>query len=185
WDAFGKFEPFGGANIAYIIKARVQGLRDLGAAMSPFNAWMFLQGLETLHLRMERHSQNALQIARLLESHPKVAWVNYPGLESHSSHGLARKYFHRGQFGAILGFGIRGGAEAGKKLIGNLELFSHLANVGDTKSLAIHPASTTHSQLSKEEQAGAGVTPDYVRLSVGIEAYEDLEADLKQALDKV
>jgi len=185
WDAFGKFEPFGGANIAYIIKARVQGLRDLGAAMSPFNAWMFLQGLETLHLRMERHSQNALQIARFLESHPKVAWVNYPGLESHSSHGLARKYFHRGQFGAILGFGIRGGAEAGKKLIGNLELFSHLANVGDTKSLAIHPASTTHSQLSKEEQAGAGVTPDYVRLSVGIEAYEDLEADLKQALDKV
>src|SRR5690606_8389984 len=102
WDAFGKFEPFGGANIAYIIKARVQGLRDLGAAMSPFNAWMFLQGLETLHLRMERHSQNALQIARFLESHPKVAWVNYPGLESHSSHGLARKYFHRGQFGAIL-----------------------------------------------------------------------------------
>ncbi|HMX57880.1 MAG TPA: O-acetylhomoserine aminocarboxypropyltransferase/cysteine synthase, partial [Leptospiraceae bacterium] len=152
WDVFGKFEPFGGVNIAYILKARVQGLRDIGAAMSPFNAWMFLQGLETLHLRMERHSQNAMKVAQFLKSHPKVSWVNYPGLPDHPSYNLAKKYFYRGLFGAILGFGIKGGKEAGKKFINNLKLFSHLANVGDAKSLAIHPATTTHSQLTAAEQ---------------------------------
>ncbi len=185
WDVFGKFEPFGGVNIAYIIKARVQGLRDIGAAMSPFNAWTFLQGLETLHLRMERHSQNALRVAQFLKSHPKVSWVNYPGLPDQPGHALAKKYFHRGLFGAILGFGIKGGREAGKKFINSVKLFSHLANVGDAKSLAIHPATTTHSQLTPAEQVSTGVTDDFVRLSVGIEGYEDIEADLKQALDKV
>jgi O-acetylhomoserine (thiol)-lyase len=185
WDVFGKFEPFGGVNIAYIIKVRVQGLRDIGAAMSPFNAWTFLQGTETLHLRMERHSQNALKVAQFLKSHPKVSWVNYPGLPEHPSYATAKKYFHRGLFGAILGFGIKGGKEAGKKFINSLQLFSHLANVGDAKSLAIHPATTTHSQLTPEEQVSTGVTEDFVRLSVGIEGYDDIEADLKQALDKV
>lgn len=185
WDVFGKFEPFGGVNIAYIIKVRVQGLRDIGAAMSPFNAWTFLQGSETLHLRMERHSQNALKVAQFLKSHPKVSWVNYPGLPEHPSYSMAKKYFHRGLFGAILGFGIKGGKEAGKKFINSLQLFSHLANVGDAKSLAIHPATTTHSQLTPAEQASTGVTDDFVRLSVGIEGFEDIEADLKQALDKV
>jgi O-acetylhomoserine (thiol)-lyase len=185
WDVFGKFEPFGGVNIAYILKARVQGLRDIGAAMSPFNAWMFLQGLETLHLRMERHSQNALKVAQFLKSHPKVSWVNYPGLPDHPSYNLAKKYFYRGLFGAILGFGIKGGKEAGKKFINNLKLFSHLANVGDAKSLAIHPATTTHSQLTAAEQVATGVSDDFVRLSVGIEGSEDIEADLKQALDKI
>lgn len=184
WDVFGNFEPFGGVNIAYIIKARVQWLRDIGAAMSPFNAWQFLQGLETLHLRMERHSDNALKVAEFLKSHPKVEWVNYPGLSDHPGHSNAKKYLHRGKFGAILGFGIKGGSDAGRKFINSLGLFSHLANVGDAKSLAIHPASTTHSQLTPEQQESTGVTPDYVRLSVGIESYEDLEADLKQALDK-
>ena len=151
--------------------------------MSPFNAWQFLQGLETLHLRMERHSDNAMKVAKFLKSHPKVKWVNYPGLEDHPAHGNAKKYMHRGQFGAILGFGIEGGHEAGKKFINNLKLFSHLANIGDAKSLAIHPASTTHSQLTEAEQKSTGVSPDFVRLSVGIEAYEDIEADLKQALE--
>ena len=183
WDTFGNFEPFGGVNIAYILKARVQWLRDIGAAMSPFNAWQFLQGLETLHLRMERHSDNAMKVAQFLKSHPKVKWVNYPGLEEHPAHGNAKKYMHRGKFGAILGFGIEGGLDAGKKFINNLKLFSHLANIGDAKSLAIHPASTTHSQLTEEEQKAAGVSSDFVRLSVGIEAYEDIEADLKQALE--
>ncbi len=183
-DVFGNFEPFGGVNIAFIIKARVQGLRDIGAALSPFNAWQILQGIETLHLRMERHSDNAMRIANFLKGHKKVKWVNYPGLDDHPQHALAKKYFHRGQYGAILGFGIEGGAEAGKRFINALGLFSHLANVGDAKSLAIHPASTTHSQLTPEEQASTGVTPDFVRLSVGIEAAEDLEADLEQALAK-
>ena len=151
--------------------------------MSPFNAWQFLQGLETLHLRMERHSDNAMKVAQFLKSHPKVKWVNYPGLDDHPAHGNAKKYMHRGKFGAILGFGIEGGLEAGKKFINNLKLFSHLANIGDAKSLAIHPASTTHSQLTEQEQKSTGVTPDFVRLSVGIESYEDIEADLKQALE--
>ena len=183
-EVFGNFAPFGGANIAFIIKARVQGLRDIGAAISPFNSWQILQGIETLHLRMERHSQNALRLANFLKAHPKVKWVNYPGLEDSPSHKLAKKYFHRGLYGAILGFGIEGGAEAGKRFVSALQLFSNLANVGDAKSLVIHPASTTHSQLTEAEQKSTGVTPDFVRLSVGLEAAEDLEADLTQALAK-
>lgn len=171
-----------GANIQYIIKLRVQLLRDVGAAMSPFNSWMFIQGLETLSLRMERHSQNAMSVARFLTEHPKVAWVNYPGLPAHPSYKQATKYHKNGLYGAILGFGIRGGSEAGRRFIDNLQLFSHLANVGDAKSLAIHPATTTHSQLSEEEQLTTGVTPDYVRLSVGVESISDILADLEQAL---
>jgi len=167
--------------LAYIIKARVQLLRDLGASTTPFNSWLFLQGLETLPLRMERHSENALRVARFLETHPAVDWVSYPGLESHPQHGLARTYFTHG-YGAILGFGIKGGLEAGKQLIRHVELFSHLANVGDAKSLIIHPASTTHSQLTPEEQAETGVTPDFIRLSVGLETVDDLIDDLDQAL---
>ncbi len=167
--------------IAYIIKARVQLLRDLGSATTPFNSWLFLQGLETLPLRMERHSQNALRVAEFLEGHPAVNWVSYPGLKSHSQHDLAVKYFTHG-YGAILGFGIKGGLEAGKQLIRHIELFSHLANVGDAKSLIIHPASTTHSQLTEEEQIETGVTPDFIRLSVGLETVDDLIEDLDQAL---
>jgi O-acetylhomoserine (thiol)-lyase len=167
--------------LAYIIKARVQLLRDLGPAITPFNSWLFLQGLETLPLRMERHSQNALHIAEFLESHPAVSWVSYPGLASHPQHELAKKYFTHG-YGAIVGFGIKGGLEAGKQLIRHIELFSHLANVGDAKSLIIHPASTTHSQLTEEEQLETGVTPDFIRLSVGLETVEDLTEDLDLAL---
>ncbi|MCS7205436.1 MAG: O-acetylhomoserine aminocarboxypropyltransferase/cysteine synthase [Leptospiraceae bacterium] len=185
WDTFGKFEPFGGVNIAYIIKARIQWLRDVGVSMSPFNAWLFLQGLETLHLRMERHSQNALRVAEFLKSHPKVKKVIYPGLEDHPTYYLAKKYFHRGLYGALVGFELHGGVEQGKRFINNLKLISHLANIGDAKSLAIHPASTTHSQLTEEEQLSARVTPSFIRLSVGLEAYEDIENDIKQALDKV
>lgn len=171
-------------NLAYIIKVRVQLLRDIGAAISPFNSFLLLQGLETLPLRMERHSQNALAVARYLSEHRKVAWVNYPGLPSHPSYELAQKYLPRGQSG-IVGFGIEGGLEAGKKFINSLKLFSHLANIGDAKSLAIHPASTTHSQLTPEEQALTGVTEDYVRLSIGIETIDDIIADLEQALSRV
>ncbi|MBV9228255.1 MAG: homocysteine synthase [Chloroflexi bacterium] len=167
--------------LAYIIKARVQLLRDLGPATTPFNSWLFLQGLETLPLRMERHSQNALRIAEFLEGHPAVGWVSYPGLASHPQHDIAAKYFTHG-YGAILGFGIKGGLEAGKQLIRHIELFSHLANVGDAKSLIIHPASTTHSQLTPDEQFETGVTPDFIRLSVGLETVEDLIDDLDQAL---
>jgi len=168
-------------NIAYIIKARVQLLRDIGPAVSPLNAFLFLQGLETLPLRMERHSQNALRIAEFLEGHPSVSWVSYPGLKSHPQHEQAAKYHTHG-YGAILGFGIKGGLEAGKQLIRHVELFSHLANVGDAKSLIIHPASTTHSQLTPDEQFETGVTPDFVRLSVGLETVDDLIDDLDQAL---
>jgi O-acetylhomoserine (thiol)-lyase len=168
-------------NIAYIIKARVQLLRDIGPAVAPLNAFLFLQGLETLPLRMERHSQNALHIAEFLEGHPSVDWVSYPGLESHPQHELAAKYHTHG-YGAILGFGIKGGLEAGKQLIRHVELFSHLANVGDAKSLIIHPASTTHSQLTPDEQFDTGVTPDFVRLSIGLETVDDLIDDLDQAL---
>lgn len=167
--------------IAYIIKARVQLLRDLGPATAPFNSWLFLQGLETLPLRMERHSKNAQRIAEFLEGHESVSWVSYPGLASHPQHELAAKY-HTNGFGAILGFGIKGGLEAGKQLIRHVELFSHLANVGDAKSLIIHPASTTHSQLTEEEQFETGVTPDFIRLSVGLETVDDLIDDLDQAL---
>jgi O-acetylhomoserine (thiol)-lyase len=167
--------------LAYIIKARVQLLRDLGPAASPFNDWLFLQGLETLPLRMERHSQNALRVAEFLEGHSAVSWVSYPGLANHPQHDLAQKYFTHG-YGAILGFGIKGGLEAGKNLIRHIELFSHLANVGDAKSLIIHPASTTHSQLTEEEQIETGVTPDFIRLSVGLETVDDLIDDLDRAL---
>lgn len=167
--------------IAYIIKARVQLLRDLGASISPFNSWMLLQGLETLHLRLERHSQNALKVAQYLEGHEAVEWVSYSGLPSHPSYKLAQKYLPKGQ-GAILTFGIKGGAAAGVKLIENVKLFSHLANVGDSKSLIIHPASTTHQQLSAEEQITAGVTPELLRLSIGTESIDDILYDLEQAI---
>lgn len=166
---------------AYIIKARVQLLRDLGATLSPFNSFLFLQGLETLHLRMERHSQNALVVAQFLENHEAVHSVSYAGLESHPSYKLGQKYLPKGQ-GSIITFEINGGIEAGKKLIESVELFSHLANVGDSKSLIIHPASTTHQQLSSEEQLASGVTPGLIRLSVGTEAITDIIYDLDQAI---
>jgi O-acetylhomoserine (thiol)-lyase len=185
WDVFGKFEPFGGVNIAFIIKARVQGLRDLGPAISPFNAWQILQGVETLPIRMERHSSNALKVAEYLSKHPKVSWVNYPGLPSDKNYSIAKKYHKRDLYGAILGFGIKGGVPEAKKFIDSLEIFSLLANVGDAKSLAIHPASTTHQQLTEEEQKSTGVTPDFVRLSVGLEHIDDLLTDLEEALKKV
>ena len=175
-------KPMG--NIAYITKARVSLLRDLGPALSPFNAFLFLQGLETIHLRMPRHSENALAVAGYLEKHPKVNWVNYPGLKSSPEKQRVKKYLPKGA-GAILGFGIKGGAEAGKKFIESLELISHLANVGDAKTLAIHPATTTHQQLSVEEQIATGVTPDFIRLSIGIEHIDDIIADIQQALTKV
>ncbi|MDP8973512.1 MAG: homocysteine synthase [Actinomycetota bacterium] len=169
--------------LAYILKARVQMLRDYGPALSPFNSFLFLQGLETLPLRMERHSQNAQAVAQFLRGHEKVNWVNYPGLPDHPTHDLARKYHREGMFGAILGFGIEGGLEAGKRFINALELHSLLANVGDAKSLVIHPASTTHSQLSVDEQVSTGVTDDYIRLSVGLESIDDILYDLDQALN--
>lgn len=167
--------------LAYIIKARVQLQRDLGAPLSPFNAWLLLQGLETLHLRVERHSENALKVARYLEGHEQVEWVSYAGLPSHESYELAKKYLPKGQ-GAILTFGIRGGVAAGRKLIESVKLFSHLANVGDSKSLIIHPASTTHQQLSEAEQEAAGVSPGLIRLSVGTESIDDILYDLEQAI---
>ena len=172
-------ESFG--ELAYIIKARVQFLRDMGACMSPFNAFLFLQGLETLHLRMPRHSENALKLAKWLEKQPQVNWVNYPGLESHPDHKLAKKYLLKGQ-GAILGFGIKGEKQAGVKFINSVKLASHLANIGDSKTLVIHPASTTHQQLNEQEQLAAGVTPDYIRVSVGTEHIDDIIADFKQAI---
>lgn len=167
----------------FIIKARVQILRDIGACQAPFNSWQTLQGIETLSLRMERHVQNAQAVAEFLEKHPRVSWVTYPGLKSHPHYERARKYLPKGA-GAILGFGIKGGLEAGRVFIDNLQLFSHLANVGDAKSLAIHPATTTHSQLSPEEQLSAGVSPDFVRLSIGLEDIDDILWDLDQALQK-
>jgi O-acetylhomoserine (thiol)-lyase len=181
WDTFGNFPGLG--NVAFIFKTRVQLLRDLGPTLSPFNSFLFLQGVETLALRQERHSENALNVARFLKSHPAVAWVNYPGLEEHPSHALAVKYL-KGKYNAILGFGIKGGLPAAKKFIESLELLSHLANIGDSKSLVIHPASTTHQQLTPAEQAATGVTPDFIRVSVGIEDVEDIIADLDQALAK-
>jgi len=167
--------------LAYIIKARTQFLRDMGSCMSPFNAFLFLQGLETLHLRMPRHSENALKLAQWLEKQPQVTWVNYPGLESHPDYKLAKKYLPDGQ-GAILGFGIKGGKEAGVKFINSVKLASHLANIGDSKTLVIHPASTTHQQLTEKEQLAAGVTNDYIRVSVGTENIDDIIADFDQAL---
>ena len=170
--------------ITYIVKLRVSLLRDIGAALSPFNAFLFLQGLETLPLRMERHSTNAYAVARYLEEHPKVGWVLYPGLPCHPNHELAKQYHYRGLYGAIVGFGIVGGREAGRRFVESTQLLSHLANIGDAKSLVIHPATTTHSQLNVEEQLLTGVTDDFVRLSIGIESVEDIIADIDQALAK-
>jgi O-acetylhomoserine (thiol)-lyase len=184
WEAFKSFPPAGGANVACIFKMRLQLLRDIGACISPFNSFLMLQGLETLHLRMERICQNALQTAEFLAAHPKVQWVNYPGLKTSPHHAAAKKYL-RGGFGGLLGFGVKGGFAAGKKFIESLQLFSHVANIGDAKSLAIHPASTTHSQLTPEEQVSTGVSADYVRLSLGAEDFVDLQTDLEQALAKV
>jgi len=171
-------------SMSFILKARLQMMRDIGACMSPFNAFLFLQGLETLHLRMERHSDNAMRVAQFLQEHPCVSWVSYPGLPSHPTHETAKKYHRGGRYGAIIGFGIKGGYEAGKQFINELKLFSLLANIGDAKSLVIHPASTTHQQLTPEEQLATGVTPDFIRLSIGIEDVEDILADLDQALRK-
>jgi O-acetylhomoserine (thiol)-lyase len=179
WDVFGNFPGMG--NVAFIIKARVQLLRDIGAAMSPFNAFLFLQGLETLPLRQKQHSSNALEIARFLKQHPRVSWVTYPGLPDDPNHALAARYL-KNSFGGILGFGIKGGLEAGKKFINSVKMLSHLANIGDAKSLVIHPASTTHQQLTADEQAATGVSADYVRLSIGLEDVEDIKADIDQAL---
>jgi len=170
-------------NLAYIVKARVVLLRDLGPALSPFNSFLFLQGLETLHLRMPRHSENALSVAVYLEKHPQVSWVNYPGLASSPEKKRVAKYLPKGA-GALVGFGIKGGIEAGRKFINSLQLISHLANIGDAKTLAIHPATTTHQQLSPEEQLATGVTPDFIRLSIGIEHIDDILADIEQALAK-
>jgi len=181
WHTFGNFP--GLANVAFIIKVRVQLLRDLGAPLSPFNAFLFLQGLETLPLRVRRHSENALRVARYLKDHPLVNWVNYPGLVDHPGHKLAVKYL-KGNFGGIVGFGIKGGLEAGKRFINSVKLLSHLANIGDAKSLVIHPASTTHQQLTREEQEETGVTEDYIRLSIGLEDVEDIQEDIDQALKK-
>ena len=179
WDVFGDFPGLG--NVAFILKVRVQLLRDLGPALSPFNSFLLLQGLETLPLRQRQHSANALEVTRFLQGHPLVNWVTYPGLPQDRSYAVASKYLQRG-FGGLVGFGIKGGLEAGRKFINSVKLLSHLANIGDAKSLVIHPASTTHQQLSAEEQAATGVTPDYVRLSIGLEDVEDIKADLDQAL---
>ena len=179
WDALGNVPGMG--NVAFILKVRVTLLRDIGAALSPFNAHQFLLGLETLPLRQQKHSSNALEIARWLKKHPLVSWVVYPGLEDNPDNKNAAKYLKRG-FGGILGFGIKGGLPAGKKFIDSVKLLSHLANIGDAKTLVIHPASTTHQQLTPEEQAATGVTADYIRLSVGLEDVEDIQADIDQAL---
>ncbi len=181
WEVFGNFPGMG--NVAFIIKTRVQLLRDLGPALSPFNSFLFLQGLETLPLRQQRHSENALTVARYLKKHPGVKWVIYPGLEDDPNHAIAKKYMGD-HFGALVGFGIKGGLEAGRKFIDSVKLLSHLANIGDAKSLVIHPASTTHQQLTREEQEATGVTEDYIRLSIGIEKVDDIIADIGQALEK-
>jgi len=182
WDVFGDFPGLG--NVAFAIKARVQLQRDLGAALSPFNAQQFLLGIETLSLRVQRHCDNALAVARYLREHPKVEWVVYPGFDEHPTKANADRYLKHG-YGGVVAFGVRGGLDAGKTLIESVELFSHLANVGDAKSLIIHPGSTTHSQLSAEELERAGIGPDFVRLSVGIEHIDDIVADLEQALEEV
>jgi O-acetylhomoserine/O-acetylserine sulfhydrylase len=177
-DVFGPKGPFG--NIQFIIRARVEGLRDLGPALSPFNAFLLLQGLETLSLRVQRHGENSIALAKWLKGHPQVAWVNYTGLEEHPYHQRARKILKNG-FGSVFTFGIQGGYEAGKKFINGVKLASHLANVGDAKTLVIHPASTTHQQLSDAEQKSAGVTPDQIRVSVGIEHIDDIQEDFEEA----
>ncbi|HXY42301.1 MAG TPA: O-acetylhomoserine aminocarboxypropyltransferase/cysteine synthase [Vicinamibacteria bacterium] len=182
WETFGPKGPFG--NIAFIIRARVEGLRDLGPCLSPFNAFLFLQGLETLSLRAQRHNDNAVEIARWLEQHKAVSWVSHPSLASHAWHQAAKKYLRPGTFGSVLTFGIKGGREAGRRFIDSVRLASHLANLGDAKTLVIHPSTTTHQQLSDEEQKAAGVTPDLVRVSVGIEHVDDIKDDFQQAFDK-
>ncbi|MFO7447895.1 MAG: O-acetylhomoserine aminocarboxypropyltransferase/cysteine synthase [Ignavibacteriaceae bacterium] len=179
-EIFGKGSQFG--NIAFIIRARVEGLRDLGPALSPFNSFLFLQGLETLSLRIDRHSENSIKLAQWLEKNPSVEWVWYPGLKSHPYHENAKKYLRNGLFGSILAFGIKGGAEAGKKFINSVKLASLLANVGDAKTLVIHPASTTHQQLSESEQKEAGVLPEQVRVSVGLEHIDDIIEDFDEAI---
>lgn len=184
WDVFGENNPLGLPNIAFIIRARVEGLRDFGPALSPFNSFLLLQGLETLSLRVQRTVDNALELAKWLEKHPLVEYVNYPGLESSPYHDLAKKYLKNG-FGGVLSFKLRGGKEDADQLVNNLKLISHLANVGDAKTLIIHPASTTHEQLEPQEQLAAGVVPGLLRLSVGIEHVEDIKADLSNALDQV
>ncbi len=181
WELFGQHDKAMVPGIAYIIKARLQLLRDMGMSLSPFNAFLFLQGLETLPLRVRQHTKNALAVAQWLEKHPAVSWVNYPGLPSHPDYARASKFLKEGA-GAIIGFGIKGGRPAGVKLINSVKLLSHLANIGDAKSLIIHPASTTHQQLTPEEQASTGVSDDFVRLSIGLESLEDILADLDQAL---
>jgi O-acetylhomoserine/O-acetylserine sulfhydrylase len=181
WEVFGKDGPFG--NIAFIIRARVEGLRDLGPCQSPFNSFLLLQGLETLSLRIDRHNENALKLARWLSTHPQVSWVWHPSLEEHPSHQLARKYFRKGLFGSMLVFGIKGGLESGKKFISSVKLASLLANVGDAKTLVIHPSSTTHQQLSDAEQLSAGVTPDMIRVSVGLEHIDDIIEDFQAAFE--
>ena len=181
WETFGDFPGMG--NVAFILRARLIWLRDIGPALSPFNSFLFLQGLETLPLRIQRHSENALAVAQFLTHHPLVNWVNYPGLEEHRSHELAKKYLGN-KFGALIGFGIKGGLEAGRKFINAVELLSHLANIGDAKSLVIHPASTTHQQLTRDEQKETGVTEDFIRLSIGLEDVEDIKEDIDQALRK-
>lgn len=183
WETFGADSQFG--NIAFIIRARVEQLRDIGACLSPFNAFLFLQGLETLSLRAERHCSNALRFAQWLEQAPNIEWVTYPGLPHHQTHENAKKYLRENHFGGIVVFGVKGGFESGKKLISNLKLTSLLANVGDAKTLVIHPASTTHQQLSEEEQLSAGVTPDLIRVSVGLEHIDDIIADFEQALSNL
>ena len=181
WDTFGDMPGMG--NIAFIIKVRVQLLRDLGPCLSPFNAFLFLQGLETLPLRVKQHSANALEVARFLEAHSAVNWVNYPGLEGHASHETTARYLG-GHFGGLIGFGVKGGLEAGKRFIDSGELISHLDNIGDAKTLVIHPASTTHQQLTPEEQRETGTTDDYIRLSIRLEHVEDIKQDIDQALRK-
>ncbi|HWQ64754.1 MAG TPA: O-acetylhomoserine aminocarboxypropyltransferase/cysteine synthase [Methanospirillum sp.] len=182
WDVFKDFAGLG--NVAFVFKIRLSLLRDLGAALSPFNAFLLLQGFETLPLRVKQHSENALAVAKHLKAHPKVAWVNYPGLTDNATNAVASKYLEHG-YGALLGVGVKGGVEEGKKVINALKLFSHVANIGDSKSLVIHPASTTHQQLTPEELIATGVTPDYIRLSIGIENVEDIIEDLDQALAQI
>ena len=184
WDVFGEGNPLGLPNVAFITRARVEGLRDFGPSLSPFNSFLLLQGLETLSLRVHRHAENALTLATWLEKHPSVDFVYYPGLASSPYHLLAKKYLQNG-FGGVLQFGIKGGAENGKKFINSLQLVSHLANVGDAKTLAIHPASTTHEQLSEAEQKQSGVLPNLIRISVGLEHIEDIKNDFEQAFAKL
>ena len=184
WDIFGEGNPLGLPNVAFAIRARVEGLRDFGASLSPFNSFLLLQGLETLSLRVQRHVDNALELAQWLEQHPSVEFVQYPGLKSSPYHALAKKYLVNG-FGGILNFGVKGDKENASKFVDSLKLVSHLANVGDAKTLVIHPASTTHEQLSTEEQIAAGVQPNQVRISVGVEHIDDIKADIEQAFQKV